>query len=89
MTNDELGRTLDELHQQLQENPTLDEPTLASLRKLLADINNVLDSEAEPPEGQSDIRQQLRETIEQFEGEHPKLTVALSQISEFLANIGI
>jgi hypothetical protein len=89
MTNSDLHEKIAELHQQLQASPQLDAATVASLKQLMADISDVVSVEARAPGQVPDLRSRLREIIEQFEGEHPKLTVALSQVSEFLASIGI
>lgn len=89
MTKPELHQRIEELHAQLQATSQLDDTTVESLKKLMLEISEVVSTDAPPAETIPDIRSRLRSMIEQFEGEHPKLTVALTQISEFLAHIGI
>ncbi len=89
MTNADLHQKIQDLHGQLQANPQLDAATVESLKKLMAEITDVVNVEASELEDMPQIRTRLKSMIEQFEGEHPNLTVALTQISEFLAHIGI
>ena len=89
MTNSELHQKIEELHDQLHASPQLDQATVESLKKLMVEITDVVDVEESEQGKISHVRSRLRSMIEQFEGEHPNLTVALTQISEFLAHIGI
>lgn len=99
MTNEELAQTLDRLHDQLAENPQLDEATLQSLRALLDEIEaaTLRTEAAEAARGAAaseraeelSLSQRLRKSVEDFEFRHPQLTVTLSQIADSLAEMGI
>jgi DNA repair exonuclease SbcCD ATPase subunit len=93
MSNDELAKTLEKLHEELSQSPNLDERTLRSMRAILEEIQSTIvrnDSaqpatNAEPPT----ITQRLQEMISDFEARHPQLTATLSQIADRLTDMGI
>lgn len=104
MANEELAQTLDRLHQQLSHGPQLDEPTRASLRALLDEIQVVcanpssaaqaddpaaVSIPAHQPELDRSLNQRLQDVIEDFETRHPQLTATLSQIADRLSDMGI
>ena len=93
MTNDELSKTLDKLHEELSQSPQLDENTLRSMRFLLDEIQEVIsrsenDISTESSEPLS-IRERLQDMISDFEVRHPQLTATLSQIADRLTDMGI
>jgi hypothetical protein len=93
MANEELAQTLDRLHQQLSQNPQLDEANLRSLRLLLDEIQTVCAQSGTATPSQNlqerSLNQRLQEVIEDFELRHPQLTTTLSQIADRLSDMGI
>ena len=96
MTTEELSQTLSKLHQELSDNPELDESTLQSLRLLLGEIQIALDraagetpSEEQTHESFLPLGQKLQSVIGEFEARHPRLTITLSQIADGLNAMGI
>lgn len=92
MNKQQLVETLRSLHEQLQQQPAeIDEETLIALRTIAADVTTLIDGDPAITETSShrELADRIRDTVEQFEGEHPQLTMVLTQIAEFLARIGI
>jgi Domain of unknown function (DUF4404) len=94
MSNEELSRTLEKLHQELSQNPRLDEKTLRSMRAIAEEIqtsiarmnsNHPAPTQSEP----TTITERLREMISEFEARHPQLTATMSQIADRLTDMGI
>ena len=93
MANEELLKTLDKLHQELSQNPTLDETSLRSMRAILDEIQTAISRiESDKTAASSErltITQRLQDLISVFEARHPQLTATLSQIADRLTDMGI
>ncbi len=93
MSNDELSKTLEKLHEELSHSPQLDENTLRSMRSILDEIQTAISRiDSVPPASDSEpltITQRLQEMISVFEARHPQLTATLSQIADRLTDMGI
>ena len=88
MGKPELISALHKLHEEFDAHPQLDEPTKASLREIAREINELLEADQSEP-STDDLRSKINDVVSDFEGEHPNMTMLLTQISEFLARIGI
>jgi type VI protein secretion system component VasF len=78
---------LEALHAALREAGAADPESRELLRTVLADIQRLLDREAEhEPESLVD---RLREAMEEFEESHPTLTEAAGRVIDALAKMGI
>jgi hypothetical protein len=80
-----------ELLEQLQEELELISPQDKKGRDLLENITTDINSLLQDPDVQTDesILARLQDTIDHFNIEHPKLTMALSEILSILSNAGI
>jgi len=90
MVKEQLHEKLKELHAQLQQLESVDEPDRKILQQLSADIQELLEQE-----GHNETRQygrlgeRLTETIEKLEASHPSLTILMGQMAEALSKMGI
>jgi len=103
MSTDNLTQTLNQLQEELTNTKKLDENSVKLLQSVLDDIRLAIERsgkgsgvvtdmdevEIVANEESNSIGVRLRGLITAFEAEHPKLTSSLSQIAEFLAEIGI
>lgn len=93
MSNDELSKTLEKLHEELSQNPQLDENTLQSMRSILDEIQAAISRiDLAQPASDSEpltVTQRLQDMISDFEARHPQLTATLSQIADRLTDMGI
>jgi hypothetical protein len=93
MSKDELSKTLEKLHQELAQNPPLDESTLQSMRAIAEEIQSAIarmsTNPATPQSEPPTITDRLREMISEFEARHPQLTSTMSQIADRLTDMGI
>lgn len=87
MTNDNLGKLLGQLRDELAKTEAMDDKGRELLRALDADIHNLL----ETSEGSEDdsLLERLQESVDHFQRTHPALTTALSDILTALNNAGI
>jgi len=90
MNPNELQKTLEKLHAELNSAESVDDATRAKLVALAKDIerlskqkNNETADEVEP------LSEQVEDMLLKFETDHPQLTNALNQVSAALANLGI
>ena len=90
MDTPELHDLLEKLHAELQRTQSVDEPERERLRRLMADIQDVLGRSGEDlsPRYQS-LSQQLAEALKHFEISHPILTQAIGQVLDILSRAGI
>lgn len=89
MSNEELSKTLEKLHQELSHTPQLDEQTIESMRSLLEEIQASLSRSDSDDSHPLTITQRIQELITDFETRHPQLTATLSQIADRLTDMGI
>ena len=103
MSTEDLTQRLKQLQDELINTQKLDENSVRLLQGVLNDIQlaiersangsgNSADLEVEDvaaKEESNSIGAKLRGLIDAFEVEHPRLTMSLSQLAEYLAEIGI
>ncbi len=97
MNPNELQKTLETLHAELNSAESVDDATRAKLVALAKDIEQLAEhdskestTEIEPPAAQvQDMTEQVQDLVLKFETDHPQLTRALNQVSAALANLGI
>ena len=87
MTEKNLSKLLEQLHDELGKTEAVDNKGRELLRSLDVDIQKLL----ERSEGQTDesMLERLQDAIDHFEITHPNLTSALSHMMTILSNAGI
>jgi len=67
------------------------DPADTRSRERLRDLANELERQLASPvdEGDEDLGERVRDAVERFEAEHPRVTEALNQISVILGNMGL
>ena len=88
MTDEKLGRLLEQLQAELGKTQAVDEKGRQVLRNLDADIQKLL-LRSEGLEGDESFAESLKTAIDHFEDSHPALTSALSHMLTILSNAGI
>ena len=87
MADKKLHQLLTKVHEQLQQQDSLDDESQELLKQVLADVK------AAPSEASDELQQDLSERIEQqavqFEQAHPTLAEILRQIMDTLGRIGV
>ena len=86
MTSDQLRTLLEALHAELRRTDAVDERSRDLLRAVDGDIRQALERTGEQPES---LTERLRETLERFEGTHPKLSEAVGRVLDALVQMGI
>jgi len=103
MSTDDLTQRLKQLQDELTNTQRLDENSVNLLQAVLDDIRLAIARSANVSENLADLQVEdvaakeesksigarVQGLIDAFEVEHPKLTKSLSQLAEFLAEIGI
>jgi hypothetical protein len=84
VSDQELRRRLEELHNELSEVGEVD----ADLERLLADIRSDIEVVMERS-GQHTLGDRLGEAVERFEESHPRLASAMGAVIDQLARMGI
>lgn len=86
----DLDERLQQLHRELQQLESPDATERHLLQQLQTDIQAVLaQSESHDPQPYTQLGERLQEGVEQLETSHPSLTLAMGQIVEILARMGI
>jgi hypothetical protein len=81
MSQEDLRRTLGQLHAELGRAGALDPATRGRLEALQEDVRRALDrAEGEPP-----LRERLEDAIVEFEASHPELARRLATVIDTLA----
>jgi len=88
MTEKEITQALTELRTQIDQLATSDPATRERLEGLLADLERKVSS-LEGGEHHLHLIEDIKETISEFEVEHPRLTGILNDIMVALSNLGI
>ena len=90
MSDENLRKLLEQLHDELERAESMDEKGDELLRHLNADIQNLL-KRSEKGKAQSDepVLERLQDAIDHFEVTHPTLTTMLSEMMTILSNAGI
>ncbi len=88
MADETLKQCLEDLRTEIERLEAGDEAARARLNRLVTDIERRL---AAPDDAEHDatLVQNLKQSIEQFEIEHPRATGILNQIIITLSNLGI
>lgn len=87
MSDENLRKLLEQLHQELEHTESVDEKGNELLRHLNADIRDLLErSEVKTDDS---MLERLQDTIDHFEVTHPTLTTMLSEMMTILSNAGI
>lgn len=81
-----LRRHLDQLRRELDAQEKLDPQTRALLEKVAADVENVIDDDAETPSSPGD---RIEAAALEFEAEHPGLARILREVGDTLAKLGV
>ncbi|MDO8755273.1 MAG: DUF4404 family protein [Anaerolineales bacterium] len=87
MKDNKIRELLEQLQDELDHSGPLDEKGRDLLDHITADITNLLDDSGRQPD--ETILQGLQDSIDHFKIEHPKLTMALSEMMAILSNAGI
>ncbi len=90
MDDQPIHARLQQLHAQLEQTPTIDDQTRADLKVLLNDIQTSLqkqDRALAPPA--PSLRERLGKAALGFEVSHPHLTLALEEVANRLAEMGL
>jgi len=83
----ELQKQLDELREQLEQNPPLSEPERENLRQLMMQLEAEI--ELDNKLQNADLVDGVNRAVERFELEHPTLAGTLRNIVQALGNMGI
>ena len=87
MPNKKIIELLEQLQEELDQIDPKDVKGRELLENITADISSLLKESSIPAE--DSVLQRLQDTIDHFNIEHPKLTMALSEIMSILSNAGI
>ena len=91
MSDDELRKSLEDLHRKIETTDQVDEEGRELLNHLKGDIENLLDrteNEDQLDDTTGEVAR-LEESVRYFEVTHPSLTAAISQLLNILNNAGI
>jgi hypothetical protein len=90
MSDENLRKLLEQLHDELEHTESMDEKGDELLRHLNADIRGLLKRSGKV-KGESDdsMLERLQDAIDHFEVTHPTLTTMLSEMMTILSNAGI
>jgi len=90
MTDENLRKLLEQLHDELERAESMDEKGDELLRHLNADIENLLKRSGKGRElSDESVLERLEDAIDHFEVTHPTLTTTLSEMMRILSNAGI
>ena len=90
MTDTKLATLLEKIHRELGQTEAVDEKGRELLRKLDADIHELLGrSQAAGASSDPSALGRLQEAITHFEATHPALTSVLSEMMTTLSNAGV
>lgn len=87
MEKRELIQQLNELHQELQQLEDVDGEVVEALTQIALDIRDLAEHTDHPAADEQ--ANELQQRVEQLEIEHPTAARFLSQMTDFLAMIGI
>ncbi len=88
MSRDELHEPLERLRAEIRKLGEDDDAIKRRMKRLVADLERQLESSEESGH-EPQLIEGLRENIERFEVEHPRLTGVLNRIMVHLSNMGI
>lgn len=86
----QLRRTLERLHEEIEETDFVDANDEKLLRELMADITRVLDASAERREVEEEsIGERLSEAIQRFEKSHPTLAANIERVIDAFGRLAV
>ena len=86
----QLHETLQQLHEELEETPKVDDNVRELLRSVMQDIQRLLDEEGGPSTlHHRSLIGRLEEATTHFEASYPNLTAAAGRVIEALSSMGI
>ena len=88
MTNKDLHQQLEELRAEIDRVARNDTAAKDRMNELLGEVEKTIDASSDQ-EIDDNLMENLRETISQFETEHPRATALLNDIMVTLSNMGI
>ncbi len=89
-TREQLKEHVTKLHDLIHDHAVIDDATREQLRSALQNLQNELDGEREKQKSDWEaLGSDLEDAIYRFEGEHPRLVMAIQQLTTALANAGI
>jgi hypothetical protein len=88
MPTEQLRKTLEKLHSELEETASLDAESHRLLVEVLRDIESLLASE-ESDHTSDSLLDRLRSATGEFEESHPTLTEAVGRVADVLSRMGI
>ena len=85
-----LRETLQQLHDELEETPQIDDNIRELLHSVMQDIRHVIETqESQPTPHPQSLIDRLEEVTTQFELSHPRLTAAVGRLIDSLSSMGI
>ena len=86
----QLRRTLERLHDEIEETKFVDANDEQLLRDLLADITRLLDAATERREAEEEsIGERLSEAIQRFEKSHPTLAANIERVIDAFGRLAV
>jgi hypothetical protein len=87
---EKLKDSLENLHEVLKTSKNIDDESVKILRKLMADIQSILDKDEKASVKETPgLLNSLEESAGKFEVSHPNLTGAINIVISSLTNIGV
>lgn len=87
MSDEKLQQLLVQVHEQLQQQDSLEDETQVLLEQVLADVKHAQENNSN--ELDLDLTERLEEQAVHFEQEYPTVSTVLRQIMDTLGRIGI
>ena len=87
MTESDLQKKLQDLHDEIERTETDDEDKQATLNELQSLIQHAMDEPGD--HHKQSVRERLRESLLGFGVEHPSLTTSMETVCEYLSSLGI
>lgn len=90
MEKDQLKKELAKVHNKLNNLDSISEDEKSSLKKLMSDIQNLLERSGDKTKEESEnIIDELKETTSEFDAKYPELSESIKIIIHTLSNMGI
>ncbi len=90
MKNEDLNKSLENLHEELKRADSLDENSLILLQNILDEIKEIMHrSKIEDDESHKSIPQRLKDIASSFEATHPNVSEAIYLLTNSLSNFGL
>lgn len=80
---------LTEINRDLGEDETVDEATVDALGQLVTDVGGLIERANDLIETEAHGQQQVRDRIQEFQIDHPRVSQFLTQVTDLLAMMGI